>query len=71
MPVYHPRPDEYGKLVLLKNPSKATPLASWNQADAVATVTPGGQTPASLNGIRFDDWHDVPTSHEAWNNVEG
>ena len=71
MPLYHPMPDEHGKPVLLKSPSKATPLASWNQVDAVATVTPGGQMPASLNGIRFDDWHDVPTSHDAWNTVEG
>nr|WP_217346585.1 NUDIX hydrolase [Noviherbaspirillum sp. L7-7A]MBV0881048.1 NUDIX hydrolase [Noviherbaspirillum sp. L7-7A] len=71
MLVYHPLPDEHGKPVLLKSPSKATPLACWNQVDAVATVTPGGQMPSSLNGIKFDDWHDVPTSHEAWNNVEG
>lgn len=71
MPFYHPVLDEHGKPVLLKSPSNATPLASWNQVDAVATVTPGGQMPASLNGIRFEDWHDVPTSHEAWNSVEG
>jgi 8-oxo-dGTP pyrophosphatase MutT (NUDIX family) len=71
MPFYHPMPDEHGKPVLLKSPSKATPLASWNQVDAVATVTPDGQMPASLNGIRFEDWHDVPTSHEAWNSIGG
>lgn len=71
MPVYHPMLDEHGKPVLLKSPSKATPLAFWNQVDAVATVTPGGQMPASLNGIRFADWHDVPTAHEAWDSGEG
>jgi 8-oxo-dGTP pyrophosphatase MutT (NUDIX family) len=63
--------DEHGKPVLLKSPSKATPLASWNQVDTVATVTPGGQMPSSLNGIGFDDWHDVPTSHKDWDRVEG
>lgn len=71
MPVYHPISDEHGKPVLLKSPSRATPIASWNQVDAIATVTPGGQMPASLNGVKFDHWHDVPTSHEAWNSVEG
>jgi 8-oxo-dGTP pyrophosphatase MutT (NUDIX family) len=71
MPVYHPMPDEHGKPVLLKNPSKATPLASWGEVNAVVTVTPGGQVPVELNAIRFDDWQNVPTSHEAWNCVEG
>lgn len=71
MPVYHPMPDEHGKPVLLKNPSKATSLASWGQIDGVVTVTPGVQMPASLNGIRFADWHDVPTAHEGWDRVEG
>lgn len=71
MPVYHPMLDEHGKPVLLNSPSKATPPASWSQVNAVVTVTPGGQMPAELNGIRFGDWHDVPTSHDAWNCVEG
>jgi 8-oxo-dGTP pyrophosphatase MutT (NUDIX family) len=71
MPVYHPMPDEHGNPVLLKNPSKATSMASWSQVNAVVTVTPRGQMPAELNGIRFDDWHDVPTSHKDWACVVG
>ena len=71
MPVYHPSSDEHGKPVLLKNPSKATSQTSWTQVNSVVTVTPGGEVPAELNGVRFDDWVDVPTSQEAWNNVEG
>ena len=71
MPVYHPMPDEQGKPVLLKNPSKATPLSSWHQANAVATITPGGDVPAELHGVRFDHWSDVPTSPAAWHCVEG
>jgi 8-oxo-dGTP pyrophosphatase MutT (NUDIX family) len=71
MLVYHPMPDEHGKRVLLKSPSKATPLSSWNQSNAVATVTPGGTLLADLNGIPFEDWLDVPTSAAAWNTVEG
>ncbi len=71
MTVYHPSLDEFGKPVLLKSPSKATALSSWSQANAVATVTPYGELPAELNGITFDDWIDVPTDAEDWNNVEG
>ena len=71
MPTYHPQLDEHGKAVLLKFPSKPTPLSSWHQADAIATVTPGAQLPSALNGIPLEQWLDVPHSREAWNKVEG
>ncbi len=71
MPVYHPMPDEHGKPVLLKTPSKATPLAAWERVNTVVTVTPGAPMPASLNGVMFGNWHDVPTSHDDWDCVEG
>ena len=71
MPIYHPRPDEHGKPVLLKSPSRATPLACWSDATTVVTVTPESEVPAELNGVRFDDWRDVPIAEEDWNNVDG
>lgn len=71
MPFYHPCTDEHGKPILLKNPSSPTPLPSWGQGDAVATVTPGGNLPAELNGIPFGAWHDAPTTAEGWNKVYG
>jgi 8-oxo-dGTP pyrophosphatase MutT (NUDIX family) len=71
MPIYHPMLDEHGKPVLLNKPSQPTALPSWGQADAVATVVPGGDCPAELNGIAMTAWLDVPTSAQAWNNVEG
>lgn len=71
MMIYHPKPDEHGNPVWLKNPSKATPLSSWKQADAVATVLPGGALPAELHGVSLEDWMDVPDSARAWDKVEG
>jgi hypothetical protein len=69
--VYHPRPDDSGKPVLLKQPSKPTPAETWSQADRVASTVPDGAMPAELNGIPFVRWSDVPQSHEAWNTVIG
>ena len=71
MPTYHPMPDERGRPVLLNKPSQPTALSSWGQAGAVATVTPNGACPAELNGIAMIRWLDVPTSAQAWDNVEG
>lgn len=71
MSFFHTMPDEFGKPVLLKNPSTATPLSAWGQANTVATITPGGEIPPKLNGVPFDDWIGVPTVADAWNNVDG
>lgn len=71
MTTYHPMPDEHGRPVLLENPSRPTALSSWGLADAVATVTPNGDCPAELNGIAMTAWLDVPTSAQAWDNIEG
>lgn len=71
MPIYHPMPDDRGRPVLLKKPSQPTALSSWGQADAVATVIPNGDCPTELNGIAMTEWLDVPTSAQAWNDVEG
>lgn len=71
MPEYHPFPDEHGKPVVLKHPSKATSLSCWSLRDNIATVVPGGEMPAELNGIALDCWSDVPTNNTTWATVEG
>lgn len=69
--VYHPRPDDSGKPVQLKNPNKPTLLETWSQADSAASTVPDGAISAQINGIPFAAWSDAPQSHEAWNTVVG
>lgn len=71
MATYHPALDEHGQPVLLKCPSQATPISNWSDPRSVATVTPGGELPAILNGIPLTDWAEVPTSIDTWNAVDG
>ncbi|MGJ7917237.1 NUDIX hydrolase [Massilia sp. LXY-6] len=47
----HPCPDEAGEAVTIHRPSQPTPLASWDDAAAAATVIPGGAMPPLLNGL--------------------
>lgn len=67
----HPQKSDKGQPVLIKYPSSATPLDTWANPAAVATVTPGGAMPAELNGLVFDSWLSLPTTPDAWNAVSG
>lgn len=65
-PPVHPRRDENGKVVTLKEPS--TPTAQWTWADAgsAAVVIPDGPMPTALAGLPFTHWHDAPRSAAGW-----
>ncbi len=63
---YHPRTDNQGQPVELKSPSQATPLDSWADPQQIATVTPNGTVTASLHGLTFADWAEVPTTAAGW-----
>lgn len=67
----HPRKSDKAQPVLIKYPGSATPLDTWANPAAVATVTPDGAMPAELNGLAFDSWLAHPTTSEAWNAVPG
>lgn len=71
MPTYHPQPDDKGKPVLLKHPSKPTSLSAWADSGSAATVIPDGELPNALNGIAFQAWTDAPSIDEEWNAVAG
>ncbi len=64
--MHHLRPDDQGKLVVLKVPSQPTPVATWSDPNQVATVIPGGELPSSLNGIALSDWVDPPRNPSDW-----
>jgi 8-oxo-dGTP pyrophosphatase MutT (NUDIX family) len=50
-PVHHPFPNDEGDAVLIHRPSRPTILPSWLDVNQVATVVPGGELPAALNGV--------------------
>jgi ADP-ribose pyrophosphatase YjhB (NUDIX family) len=66
MTTYHPKLDEHGAKVVLKNPSQPSPLSAWSSPSEVATVIPNGALPAALNGITLNNWTDAPTALNAW-----
>lgn len=67
----HPKLGSNGKKVLIDVLSVATPVESFVRQEKIATVLPGGDMPASLNGVEFLPWFDVPTRRNEWANVEG
>lgn len=62
----HPKRNDKGELVVIKRPSQPTPLTAWLDPTAVATVVPGGPMPATLNGMSFAHWTEVPDNAEGW-----
>jgi ADP-ribose pyrophosphatase YjhB (NUDIX family) len=67
----HPKKGDGGLKITILKPSKATPLDSWQMADKVATVLPGGELPYSLNDVVFKPWLGHPSSVIEWSVVSG
>ncbi len=67
----HPQQDDHGQKVIIKEPTTPTPLSTWNDPSAIATVVPGGSMPAELNGVAFTPWANYPTTAAEWNSYEG
>ena len=62
----HPRKDDDGRPVVIKEPHQASPQTSWMQRNSVAVVTPDGDLPAELNGLSVSTWINAPASSEEW-----
>lgn len=67
----HPRQNDAGQPVELKAPSQPTDLSSWADPEQLATVTPDGPVPASLNGIAWAAWSAAPTTAAGWEEQAG
>ena len=63
---YHPRKDDQGQPVALHQPSQATALATWDDPDQRASVTPQAQMPASVVGLGNASWKSAPTRAAGW-----
>lgn len=68
---FHPKPGLNGQKVRLYHPHKDSEPEAWLGPDHVATVTPGGWLPKSINGVPFAPWEDAPTTLEGWQSVPG
>jgi len=65
-PVVHPRPDDRGRPVIIRQPSQPSDLAAWADPNALACVTPDGPMPAEIQGIAVTTWADAPKTPAAW-----
>lgn len=66
MKTYHPRTNDEGAAVELKQPHQPTVLAAWGHAHQLATVTPDAPMPAMVAGLAIGAWPDVPMSNAGW-----
>jgi 8-oxo-dGTP pyrophosphatase MutT (NUDIX family) len=67
----HPRRDSHGREIRLDHPSNPTPIETWAQPAATATVVPDGARPEILNQMRLDPWLDAPLDVAGWENLAG
>ena len=66
-PVLHPRIDDAGKPVTLKQPSQpSSHQQAWADSKALACVVPDGSMPAAVNGIPISSWTQPPESMAEW-----
>jgi ADP-ribose pyrophosphatase YjhB (NUDIX family) len=66
MKTYHPRPNDQGDPIVLRQPHQPTALAAWEQPYVLATVTPDAPMPAAVAGLAIAAWQAAPTSNEGW-----
>jgi 8-oxo-dGTP pyrophosphatase MutT (NUDIX family) len=66
MPVSHPRHNDAGKPVVLKNPSTPTPLSCWADPTAIARVVPDGPLPEQLNGLALTPGSPQGSDEPTW-----
>lgn len=67
MPVCHPLHDDAGQPVILKAPSRPSPLPCWEDPTAIASVVPDGPSAgvperagAGAMGRRQSEWAEMP-----------
>lgn len=67
----HPRRNSHGQIVRLDHPSRPTPIETWDQPSAIATMVPDGARPEILNGVRLDAWRGAPIGAAGWEDLAG
>jgi 8-oxo-dGTP pyrophosphatase MutT (NUDIX family) len=62
----HPRRDDHVHPVVLRHPSVASPLPTWDDSQAIAQVVPDGVMPTAIGGIPVQRWAEPPRTAAAW-----
>jgi len=70
-PSVHPRPNDRGEPVVIRQPHQASDPKAWGDASATVTLPVGGQVPGALNGLAFVSWAEAPTTRSGWHDVPG
>lgn len=63
-PVQHPKPDDFGSPVIIREPSTPTDRTTWFDPNAIATFVPGGEVPAGLNDVPFESWEGFANAED-------
>jgi len=71
MATLHPRPDDRGRPVVIRDTHLPSDPSTWAEPEAVATFVPNGDVPGDLKGIPLAPWADTPQSFEQWASVLG
>jgi ADP-ribose pyrophosphatase YjhB (NUDIX family) len=64
----HTQTNDQGKPVTINYPSKPSHASTWTDPTKTASFLPGGDTPATLNGVAMKPWNP---SKDGWGKVAG
>lgn len=64
----HTQTNDQGKPVTINYPSKPSHASTWTDPAKTASFVPGGDTPATLNGVAMKPWNP---SKDGWGKVAG
>lgn len=67
----HPKANDKGGPVTINYPTKPSPKETWTDPNATATFVPGGDAPATLNGVAMKPWAKAPKDIAGWAIVGG
>ena len=69
-PYTHPKRNEKGQTVTIKQPHTASSPGTWSNSDAILSFVPGGKCPGVLNGTPFNTWKNPPGG-DGWDDIDG
>jgi len=63
METYHPKLDQFGQKVLIKEPSVPTNTETWYDSNKISSFTPNSPAPRHWNGISTNKINHSPTQY--------